>query len=232
MLCGGPVPEPCPTTALEVALSKRTPACLRRKLRGSPPRMMRHARRSGERRSEKFDGAAPGEIGCFLVVAGFGGVVVEGVIGAFINVNPVFDPGRLKRLLERRDACVDPLIEAGIVKEQLCLDLRHVRQVWNAAVIGDGGGKIGRVDGEAIDYTTTPAEADGPNLAVRGGMLLQIGDGCHRIGNCLDRIELADHVAGLILIGRRSARGCEKVRSKREKAIERETASDVADMRI
>src|SRR4051812_24839967 len=72
----GPVPAPCPTTALEVAASKSGP--------------------SGERRFQKFDRAAPGEIGCFLIIAGFGSVVVEGVIGAFININLVFNPCRLE----------------------------------------------------------------------------------------------------------------------------------------
>ncbi len=54
--------------------------------------------------AEEGNGARPGEIGGFLVVASPAGVVVEGVVDAFIHVDGVALARRLQRFFIGRDA--------------------------------------------------------------------------------------------------------------------------------
>ena len=81
---------------------------------------------AGEVLLEERDRARPGELGRVLVVARLVGVVVEGVVGALVDVELVVDARVLERLLVGRDAGVDAFVEAGIVQQQRRLDLGGV----------------------------------------------------------------------------------------------------------
>ncbi len=94
----------------------------------------------------------------------------------------------------------------------------------DAPVIGDTCSEIRRIDGELVDEAAAPAEANRTDLAVRGGMLPQIIDGADGIGDSLRLIELADHVAGLILVGGRATRRRQEIGAERQESFEGEAA--------
>src|SRR5688572_26011417 len=122
-------------------------------MRGSSPRMTKERAFAGMTKKwraelrqsafQEFHSPRPGEVGCLLVVAGFGGVVVEGVVGPFVDVDLVVDLGRFERLAIALDALVDALIETGIVEKHPRLDLRHIGFRRHTAVIRHTRDKLG-----------------------------------------------------------------------------------------
>jgi hypothetical protein len=67
---------------------------------------------------EKLQRPTPGEIGGFLVVAGGVGVVVQGVVGAFIDVDLVVLARGFQRFFIGRDAGIDVGVEAAVLQQQ------------------------------------------------------------------------------------------------------------------
>src|SRR5215470_17601941 len=99
-------------------------------------------RRGAQILGEERKRAAPGEIGCRLVVARPAGVVVEGVLRAGIDVLGVFLVVGLERGLEVRDALVDVVVVLGILQKQRRLDRRNLVGGRLRAVIGDAGREV------------------------------------------------------------------------------------------
>src|SRR5262249_20921988 len=83
-------------------------------------------RRNAEILLEERERTAPGKVGRRLVVARAAGVVVEGVLGARVDVLGVFLVVGLERGLERIDALVDVVVVLGILQQQRRLDRRNL----------------------------------------------------------------------------------------------------------
>ena len=80
-------------------------------------------------------------------------------------------------------------------------------------------------------HAAAPAEAGGADLAVAVGVRLEETHGGHRVGDRARPVQLADHVAALVLVFRRAARPAQEVRPERQEAFERHAPRDVLDMR-
>src|SRR5216683_1225294 len=123
---------------------------------------------------EERERAAPGEVGGGLVVARSAGVVVEGVLGAGINVEAVALVAGLERRFEGRDALVDVLIHLGIMQQQRRLDVRHLLGGRLSSVIRSRRRDVRAVGGEPVDDAAAEAEPDGSDLAGRFAVLGEI----------------------------------------------------------
>ena len=99
-------------------------------------------------------------------------------------------------------------------------------------VVDNAGLQIGRQHRDAIDDAAAPAEADNADLAGGFHVLLQERHGGCDAARGVAGIERADHVAGLVLIGRRAAERREHIDRQAEEAFERDAARDVLDVRI
>src|SRR6516225_10889261 len=78
----------------------------------------RRLRRRAQMLREEGERPAPGQIGRRLVVASGAGVVVEGVLGAGIDVDRIFLVVGGQRRLIGGDAFVDVIIGLGILQEK------------------------------------------------------------------------------------------------------------------
>src|SRR5437899_7904363 len=133
--------------------------------------MARKARSHPLRRAqillEERERAGPGEVGGGLVVARGARVVVEGVLGAGINVEAVALVAGLERRFEGRDALVDVLIHLGIMQQQRRLDVRDLLGGRLDSVVRSGCRYVGAVGREPVDDAAAEAEPDGSDLAGR-----------------------------------------------------------------
>src|SRR6266853_619422 len=183
---------------------------------GSPPRYAAgclcagmtaasHPLRGAQILLEERERAAPGEVGGGFVVARGAGVVVEGVLGAGINMGAVALVAGLERRFERRDALVDVLVHLGIVQQQRRLDVRHLLGGRLGAVIRGGCHDVGAVGGEAVDDAAAEAEPDGADLAGRFAMLGEIGGAGHGRRDHILAFRLGVKLARLVLVGGRAA---------------------------
>ena len=77
-----------------------------------------------------------------------------------------------------------------------------------------------------------PAEADRADIVGGVGARDDRRDGAARPGDDVVRLERADHVARLVLVGRRAADGAEVIDRDRGKARDRKPARDVLDVRV
>src|SRR5262245_66591173 len=80
------------------------------------PRSLRRLRRRAQMLREEGERSAPGEIGRRLVVASGASVVVEGVLGAGIDVDRIFLVVGAQRRLVGGDAFVGGLIGLGFLQ--------------------------------------------------------------------------------------------------------------------
>ncbi|MBM2854930.1 MAG: pntB, partial [Steroidobacteraceae bacterium] len=99
-------------------------------------------RRLSQLASEEFQRAPPGKRGCIRVVAGGVGVVVEGVVDAFIHVQLVADTRGLERLLECGDGIIDARVEARVIQQQRHVYARGLVRRWRHAVEDDRSGEF------------------------------------------------------------------------------------------
>ena len=119
------------------------------------------------------------------------------------------------------------------MKQQRRLDVGHRRRIfWLCPIIGDTGGEIRRIDGKLVHGATAPAEPNGADLAVAGFVAFQESHCGDTIGDRLRRVELAEHSACLLLVGRRSAERRQIVRGKRHEAFQRDPPCHILDVRV
>ena len=154
------------------------------------------------------------------------------MVDARIDEDLVFLVVGLQRLLESRNAGIHALVEPGIVQQQRRLDLRHVGSRRLRAVIGDGSLQVRRLHGDPVDHAAAPAEADRAGLAVTARRLPEDAQGRFDVMRGLIRVQLGDHVAGLVLVGRRAAIRRQQIDRVGCEAFESEPAHNVLDVRI
>ncbi len=122
----------------------------------------RHALRAAaqplqSRRIEEIERALPSQRGRRLVVARGIGVVVEGVVGAVVEIGGVAHPRFLQRLLVGGPRRIHAVVEPGIVQHQRGLDVRHLVERRRHAVIRHHGGEVGRGFGQEIRRCRRPS---------------------------------------------------------------------------
>ena len=140
-----------------------------------------------------------------LVVARLRRVVVEGVLGAFVDVNRELLAGRRQSVFVGVDTRIDALILAGIVEQQGRLDFGGVFRPALPPVICDAGAKIRRCRRQIVDRAPAPAKSDRAHLAVGLLVSLQERDRGRPVGDPLPWVERADHFARLLLVRRRAS---------------------------
>src|SRR5262245_41355520 len=86
---------------------------------------------------EELDRPPPRQIRRLLVVARVRRVVVEGVVGAFVDVDRVLLAPSVERFLEGVDSGIGAVVEPGIMQQERRLDLAGILGLRLAAVIGD-----------------------------------------------------------------------------------------------
>jgi hypothetical protein len=101
-----------------------------------------------------------------------------------------------------------------------------------AAVIRDAGVEFRRRHRHVVDRAAAPAEADRADLAVAGFMGAEEGDRRHAVGGRLAGRQLPEHLARLVLVGRRAAERRQEVGRQRDEAFQRQAPGDVADVGV
>src|SRR5262249_30384611 len=122
-------------------------------------------RRNAEILLEERERTAPGEVGGRLVVARAAGVVVEGMLGAWVDVLGVLLVVGLERGLERIDALVDVVVVLGILQQQRRLDRRNLVGGRRRGVVGAPGVEVCTVGGHGFDDAAAEAKAHRAALA-------------------------------------------------------------------
>src|SRR5215472_6201533 len=114
---------------------------------------------------EPVQGALPGFFGCGFVVTG-SCVVVEAVIGAFVNVTLMGHLRLGQRGIEGRPSAGDARVELAILCIYRRLDLGGIGSARLSSVKRNGSGKIRPHSyPQLIDNAAAEAEADGAELA-------------------------------------------------------------------
>src|SRR5271163_4261929 len=187
--------------ALRTSARPMTPAAPARNIRLTRLRQLRLTEPSGPQIFvEPIDRPPPGFFGRRLIVA-WRRVVVEAVVGAFVDVTLVRDARLGEGGVEGRPAAGDTLIEFAILRVDRRLDFRRVGRVRLEAIEWDGGVEIGtQAHRELIDDPAAETEADRPELAGRIGQGFQPPRRGGEILLHLDRVDPTEELAALFVV--------------------------------
>ena len=126
----------------------------------------------------------------------------------------------------------DALVGAGMVDQQGARDLGRLRWRGRRAVIDDAGVElVAGGDGQPVDEAAAPTKADCADLAAaaRLGKLIEYR---HRVSNRIAEVELADHVARPVLVGRGAAGRRQEIDRHRPIPAQRDPPGNVAGVLV
>ena len=113
---------------------------------------------------EPADGAIPGQIGHFLVIAR-GRIIVEAVIGAIIDMRFEGLAVGFQRGFVIGPARIDALVESALVKQQGGLNSCYVIRLGLASVERHRGAEFRVGHGQSIAHAAAIAETDSADLS-------------------------------------------------------------------
>src|SRR6476659_1529524 len=182
---------------------------------------------------EPGEGVVPGGDRLLLVVAR-AGVVVEGVLGAGIDLDLIGDAGGLERSLEVIPALVGEIARiVGIDAENGGFDIRNLIEWWWWTVVRDGCLEPGLLGCGAPGNAAAEAEADHPDtLGEWIALLLVEGDRVHEGLDMPVDVAAGQDVGDGVWIadGSGAALRAEQIDRAGDIAHLGETAGDIADV--
>ena len=143
--------------------------------------------------------------------------------------------GGLQRRFIGGPGGVDALVVVGIVDQQLGLDAGDLVGRRRHAVKGHGRDHLGQARGEVVGHAAAEAKAhhaDAASGAAGLGPRPQPGDRGNEIFGGLALVELPEQAARLVLIAGIATEREKGIWREGEKAIEREAARDVLNVRV
>ena len=146
---------------------------------------------------EVRDRTRPRVLGRFRVEA-VGGVVVEAVLRAGVDVALVANVGRLERGLVRGPAVDQALVLAAVQDQHRGLDVLDVFRRRRAAVERHAGRQLRHTRGKEADHAAAVTEADRADLAVGVGPGAAVVGGSDEVLARLGLIELREQLARLV----------------------------------